>query len=158
MLDPDQFRKEVVRPTLEDIGLWSEAAEQLVVATALVESDLAYLCQIGGGPALGLYQIEPATHASVRRYLARKSKAPLRRRADRLLACWPSRDAQLISNLRYATAICRLIYWRRPEPLPAAGDARGLADYWKDHFNTRAGAGKPETFIALARAHIEEME
>lgn len=61
MLDPEQFRDYIIKPSLTHIGLWSPAAEQLVLATAMAESNLRYLQQING-PALGLYQIEPITH------------------------------------------------------------------------------------------------
>ena len=52
----------VIRPALTKINLWSRSAEELVLGTAIVESGLTYLKQRGEGPALGLWQIEPATH------------------------------------------------------------------------------------------------
>ena len=42
--------------------MWSTAAEELVLGTAIVESSLIYISQHGAGPALGLWQVEPATH------------------------------------------------------------------------------------------------
>jgi len=148
-LDVKQFRELVVRPTLEQIDLWSEAAENLVVGTAVQESRLCFLKQKGGGPALGVYQPEPATHADVwvnflrfRSGLARKVKA-LAPSNGMLVGSPPPHPShtQLITNLAYATAICRVIYYRRPEPLPAADDIPGLAAYWKQHYNTPRGAG-----------------
>jgi hypothetical protein len=54
--------------------------------------------------------------------------------------------------MAYATAIARLVYRRRPEPLPEASDTPGLAAYWKAHYNTPRGKGRPETFVnALER-------
>ena len=61
MLDPNQFTKHIIRPALEAIDLYSKAAEELLLGTAIQESRLVYLKQIGGGPALGLFQMEPAT-------------------------------------------------------------------------------------------------
>ena len=52
----------VIRPALEKLSLWSLSAEELVLGTAIVESGLTYLKQHGDGPALGLWQVEPATH------------------------------------------------------------------------------------------------
>ena len=60
-LNVRDLRVEVIRPALRALDLWSPAAEDLVLGTAAQESGLAYLRQIGGGPALGLWQIEPAT-------------------------------------------------------------------------------------------------
>ena len=65
MLDPQHFLAYVVRPSLESIGLWSEAAERLLLGTAIAESQLTWLRQHGGGPARGVYQIEPATHDDI---------------------------------------------------------------------------------------------
>jgi len=64
-LDARQLRKLVIRPALLEIELWSEAAEELVLGTAIVESRLSFIKQLGSGPALGLWQIEPDTHRDV---------------------------------------------------------------------------------------------
>ena len=61
-LDAKQLRELVIRPALMEIELWSEAAEELVLGTAIVESRLSFIKQLGSGPALGLWQIEPDTH------------------------------------------------------------------------------------------------
>ena len=62
------------------------------------------------------------------------------------------RTAGLDTNLAYATAMARMLYWRKPEALPAADDIPGLAAYWKRHYNTAAGRGKPADFAqALER-------
>jgi len=61
-LDAGQLRMYVVRPVLRVMSAWSQPAEDLVMGTAAQESRLTYLRQLGGGPALGLWQMEPATH------------------------------------------------------------------------------------------------
>jgi hypothetical protein len=148
-LSPAEFRREIVRPTLawlDPLVPASEAAENLLVATAMVESGLAALRQRGGGPALGLYQIEPATHRDVHlSFLAFRPE--LSARVTDLAAPAPALEVQLVSNLRYATAIARLVYWRAREKLPAADDPGGLARYWKVWFNTRLGAGTEAAFL-----------
>ncbi len=53
-LDATQLRQMVIKPALEKLGLWSTAAEELVLGTTIVESALAYIRQHGDGPALGL--------------------------------------------------------------------------------------------------------
>ena len=147
MLDPGHFRVHIVRATLNIMDLPNaQVAEDLLVGTALAESKLRFLRQIGGGPALGLYQIEPATHHDLwDSYL--RTREPLRYRARALLAPQPSQLDQLVTNAAYATVIARLIYWRRPEPLPETGDVVGYAGYWKTHFNTEKGAGEENHFI-----------
>ena len=145
-LDVRDLRAAVIRPTLMSLDLWSAAAEDLVLGTAAQESGLAYLRQIGGGPALGLWQIEPATHDDL--WASTLSGRPVTRLAlQRLAAPAPDLHSQLITNLAYGAAVCRLLYWRIAAPLPAAGDVAGYAAYWKRWYNTPAGAGTEAEFI-----------
>ena len=154
MIDPGHFLRLVIRPTLEGLGLSSPAAERLLLGTALVESGLEFLTQHGGGPARGVYQIEPATHDDLEdNWLA--FRPDWRSALDRFFAHHPGRHDQLVCNLAYATAVARLIYYRQPEPLPAAGDIEGLGEYWKAHFNTVLGAGSVEDFLAKAGPVLE---
>jgi hypothetical protein len=140
MIDSQHLRDLIIRPILQTLNLWSPAAEALVLGTAIHESRLVYLRQVGGGPALGIYQIEPTTHADLcRNYL--DHRPVLKERVAAFLAPSPEPDAQLATNLAYATAICRLLYYRAPAPLPEASDVDGLAAYWKAHYNTPAGKG-----------------
>ncbi len=153
MLDPAQFRRHVIRPALLKRSLHSPAAEVLLLGTALTESGLEHLIQRGGGPALGPYQVEPATHTDI--WLSYLAFRPARAaRVASLAAGLKPSAAQLVWNLGYATVIARLVYYRAPEPLPAAHDIGALAAYWKAHFNTGAGKGDPRDFIARAGPHL----
>ena len=150
-----QLREYVVKPALEQLDLYSLAAEQLVVGTIAQESNGSYLKQLGKGPALGLIQMEPPTHKDLWLNFL-KYKTDLR---DKLLMMtsdsvdlvydqhgWPDHQA-LVWNLRYAIAMCRVHYYRRPEALPKANDIKALADYWKEFYNTDDGAGHVSEFI-----------
>ncbi len=155
MLDPQHFLAYVVRPSLDSIGLWSPAAERLLLGTAITESELTWLRQHGDGPARGVYQIEPATHDDIwANYLAYRDQ--LASRVAQLAGERPRHD-QLAWNLGYATTIARLVYYRRPEPLPHADDLAGLARYWKVHFNSHLGAGAPEDFLTRAGPVLENL-
>ncbi len=148
MLDPEQFRRLVIRPVVRRLGLWTPAAERLLLGTALTESGLRHLHQVRG-PARGLYQIEPATLRDLTaNWLPRHPK--LAEGLRLFTVPHGALDDQLIWNLAYASAVARLIYYRRPEPLPRADDLPALAEYWKAHFNTAAGKGAPADFIARA--------
>ena len=153
MIDVEHFRLHVVRATIMSLRLWSMAAENLLVGTALVESRLTYLRQFDAGPARGLYQIEPATHDDIwERYL--KYRKSLKARIGALLAPTPSRIDQLMTNLAYATAIARLVYYRHPEPLPVPGDVEALGHYYKKYFNTALGKGSAEEFVRNYKRHV----
>lgn len=144
MLDIGQFREEIIRPALETIELYSVAAEELVLGTALQESGLRYLVQLGDGPAKGLFQMEDATHDDIHdNFLA--YRPDLRDRLKMLTnLMFP---LVLIGNLWYAAAMCRIHYYRRPEPLPEAGALNSQAAYWKRHYNTPAGRGTAAEYV-----------
>lgn len=144
-----ELRLYVVRPTLQAINLWSEAAENLLLGTAAQESQLGrYLTQMRG-PALGIYQIEPATHLDVWNNFLHNN-ATLCEKTLELLSPHnaKNKDPALITNLAYSTAIARTIYYRAPKTLPAANDIEGLAAYWKKYYNTPLGKGKTTEFIS----------
>lgn len=152
MLNPAHMLQYVIRPTLVRIGMHSLAAERLMLVTAIAESGLKWLHQIGGGPALGLYQIEPATlHDVVDRYLAAK-RPDLMARIRPLMTAEPIED-QAITNLAFATAAARLRYWMVPERMPAADDAEAMGAYHKRHFNSHLGAADPRHTAELYRLH-----
>lgn len=148
------FRMQVVRPTLKHLDVWTQASENLLVGTAVQESNLDYLVQMGGGPALGVFQMEPATHKDIWRYLS-EINPTLGEALKPLSAAWPVNDQQLVTNLSYATAIARVRFWMVPDPLPGADDIEGLAQYWKTHYNTYLGAGKPEEWSEKYRRYCE---
>lgn len=149
-MDARQLRDYVVVPALGRINAYSRAAEQLVIGTALTESSLMFLQQIGRGPARGLFQMEPATHDDIwQRYLSKK--LDLLNDLKSLLIRDMDLHDQLRGNLFYAAAMCRIHYMRFKEPLPQANDWAGMAAYWKKYYNTPAGAGTVEGFLQKAR-------
>lgn len=152
-IDTYQLRVEIVRPVLRFLGLHSRIAENLVLGTALVESRSGYLRQVGGGPALGLWQMEPATHDDIM-YNYVYFRPTLRQKLLDLST--PSTVTiganELIGNLYYGAAMCRVHYRRVPEALPGSFDAFGLAEYWKKYYNTVLGAGT----VVKALPHFEE--
>lgn len=146
MIDVRQFRFTVVRPVLHHLDLWSQSAENFLLGTAVQESGLTHLRQLGQGPALGLYQIEPVTERDVHLNFL-KYRPHLSMLVNELLAPMPDHAQQLITNLAYATAIARIIYLRCPDPLPDSGDPVGMARYWKKVFNTEKGRGSVPAFV-----------
>lgn len=143
-LDPHQLREHIIRPTLQRLGLWVEAAEELVLGTAIQESGLCYVRQLGGGPALGLWQMEPNTHKDIwENFLQFRTKLGLN-----ILGPYPKPDhTRLVWDLSYACGMCRIHYLRCPDALPDAGDLHGQAGYWKQFYNTSLGAGTVEEYV-----------
>jgi hypothetical protein len=142
-----QLRSLVIVPVLGQLGLDSPAARNLVLGTAAQESGGAFLAQYPTGPARGFWQIESATHQDLLdRFLP--SRPDLATTLAALRASEPAADQQLATNLAYAAAICRLLYFRIPEDLPAATDLPALGAYWKRWYNTEAGAGTAAEWTA----------
>lgn len=148
MLSRSQFSDQVVVPALQRVGLYSKSAEQLVLGTALVESRLTWLVQLGSGPAKGLFQVEPFTLKDLyKRTLPNPKYEIIDMKLAQLELPDIPREIQLVFNLWYAAAICRILYYRHSEPLPAADDIQGHANYWKKYYNTSAGKGNPQNYI-----------
>jgi hypothetical protein len=148
----------IVRPVLRHLGkkYGGLAAEQLLVGTALAESEGIYIDQITGkkdetlGPAIGLWQIEPWVAKDLfDTYLVYRHE--VRAQINSLIAPEPNLARQLASNLFYACAIARLIYYRQPEAMPEANDLEAMANYWKAYYNSELGKGTPAHFALNAR-------
>lgn len=147
-MDAKQLRNEIIKPALVAVGLYSKPAEDLVFGTACVESNCGeYLRQING-PALGIFQMEPATHDDIYKNFL-KYKPELKARVMRLFSPGLSVSENLKSNLMYAAAMCRIYYLRAPLPIPE--DLQGQAEYWKKYYNTVKGKGSVEKYIAAYR-------
>ena len=147
-MDAAQLRRHIVRPSLELLEAWSPAAEALVMGTAAQESRLRYVHQLGDGPALGLWQMEPATYRDIwENYLA--YRPALARRICIISDTGPGRPpaSRLVWDLQLGAIMCRVHYRRRPEPLPDPADVWALAAYWKQHYNTPQGKGTEAEFV-----------
>ena len=151
-LDLAQFKALIVRPVVSALGP-GESAVNLLTGTALVESGLAYLVQMCG-PALGLFQMEPATHDDCWQTWLRYQNATA---ASLLQVCGlssPPGAGAMVSNLRYACAMARVKYLRAPAPLPPANDAAALSAYHKQNYNTVLGAANAAHNVGLFQQAI----
>ncbi|GCE81794.1 hypothetical protein MSKU3_3269 [Komagataeibacter oboediens] len=156
-LDLSDLKVRVIAPTLALIGMGGPAAVNLLAGTALAESGCRRLVQDGGGPALGLWQMEPFTHDDIwTTFLPDGRMGVLVGRLLSTRGNWPPAAGQLTGNAFYACAMARLKYYRAPDPLPAADDAAGMCDMWKRIYNTSLGAGTADsTHVALFQQAIE---
>ncbi len=143
----NRFRQEVIKPVLNQLNLGGDATEELLLGTAVQESlDFTYRQQ-QNGPALGYYQMEPRTHDDIwQNFLHYRPEL-----SEQVTQFLPSPSANkleaLENNDNYATAMARVFYLRVSEPLPPQGEIEQQANYWKQHYNTPLGKGKPEEYI-----------
>ena len=139
----ETFLTKVIEPVLCHLTAipFSPAAAQLMLGTAIHESKIKHRRQIGGGPARGLFQMEPATHDDIwDNYLKYRSKIGDQVKAL-LSSATANRHHELEANDNYAAALCRVHYLRAPGALPPFGDIGAMAAYWKKYYNTAKGAG-----------------
>lgn len=158
-INTKQLKECVIIPTLYYLDLWSESATNLLLGTCAQESQMGtYLKQVNG-VAMGIYQIEPATHRDiVERYLYLPEKHALQEKVKRIISQinqYGNPDSELIFNLRYATAICRIKYLMAPDPLPEADDVMGLANYYKNFYNTAQGKGTVYQFVENYKKYVQ---
>lgn len=145
MFDNMQFREQIIRPALLDIGLYSLDAEELLIATMAHESQGGkYLVQTQG-PALGIYQMEPATYNWIVLDISRSSPMIFQK-----LMPTTSRKPlmqDMVFNLKYATQIARLRYFIVPKELPKHDDLDGMWDMYKTNYNSSKGDATKIEFV-----------
>lgn len=143
------LQEKVIQPILKSFDLWSPEAENLLLAVCAQESHLGkYLVQ-DNGPALGIYQMEPATYEDIVINVICKST---RNWLYKIYTYFGRMELlgnteKLIYDLRYATLFARLQFWRYKAPIPAVEDLDGLFDYWKKYYNRNAEKGNKQQFI-----------
>ena len=146
MIDRRQLLDLVVRPALIEIGLLSDNALGLIMGTAAIESGFVHLAQLGG-PALGLWQMEPATHNDIfANYL--EYRPTLRKM---VCGAGSPEALRLIYDLRYACKLARIQYLRAPEPIPAVDDLAGMDALYLKRYNA-GGKSRPGEFSERYRA------
>jgi hypothetical protein len=159
---PD-FIREVIDPAIDALPLDETKGEtvpglqQLLIGTALQESDLIHTRQMGG-PALGYFQMEPATHDDIwDNYLRYRKDTAAKVLVVAGLASGTPKAELLKDNHVYAALMARVHYRRRSKAkLPAAGDIKAMAALWKKEYNTPKGKGKAEEFEAKYNAAMKK--
>ena len=149
-MNADQVRHSLIRPILTAMGeatpcKHSDAAENLLMGTWAHESMGGEFIKQVGGPACGIFQIEPPTaHSIINNYVLH------RKPFKDFLAKYTTEqtiEEQLITNLAFQVIIARLVYFPKTQPLPPANDIRALGGYWKAHYNTPLGKGTVDKFV-----------
>ena len=140
-----QTLRNLIRETLTPLGLYSVDAEELLCATCAQESLLGKYRRQVNGPAIGIFQDEPADFMDLwSNYL---SGTHLGDAIAALASTQPPRPIELQNNDKFAIAICRAHYRRVPHPLPSCTDLSGIWHYYKTYYNSVLGAATQEQFV-----------
>ena len=142
--------KKIIKLALQYFDLDSEDARSLIYSTGKAESGYKTLQQYGGGPALGFFQMEPATCQDIwDNYVMYRPKY-----RDKLYALGfddGTLEFCLLSNIGLQAAFCRLHYRRVPSALPSAENIKAQAEYWKKYYNSHLGKGTIDHFMEANR-------
>ena len=141
--------KEIAEYSLYKLDCYSDDALALVVRTGMAESGYRALKGYGdGNPAIGFWQIEPATmYDMIRNYLKYRKKY---REAVQDLGMRVKGDdieVSVMSNMAVQAALCRLHYRRDSKPIPSWDSLESQGKYWKRVYNTIEGKGTINHFI-----------
>jgi len=146
MIDQQQLRQIVIKPTLEALSLYSQEAEDLMLGTCAIESrGGTYLKQLNG-PALGIFQMEPRTHDDLwTSYLPNNPAVCNKMMRFCLLFNKPKAEV-MVYHLTYACAMARILYARHKEPVPKRLEDQ--AEYYCKFYNSNLGKSTAEEYIA----------
>ena len=129
-------------------------AVPLLLGTAIQESGLVHFRQLGGGPARGLWQMEPITAVD---HWAWTSRRPDVRQWIEQVSGVTGIDffhaqhytPHLQYNIPFGICMARVHYYvRDPARMPAADDISEHARRWKRYYNTSSGKGTEEQYAA----------
>jgi hypothetical protein len=130
--------KKMCAEALLDFGMHSDRAVELLAMICAHESlGGKFRRQVGGGPALGIFQIEPTTHNSIW-----DNSDSIKSRAIRLGI---KEDVnRLETDDRYSIFVARHYLAMDTNPLPKGLEK--MADYCKSYWN-RTGKATPEKYL-----------
>lgn len=141
-MNKDEWRR-LITDTLKFIGLYSDNARELIMGTFAQESNFRYVRQLGGGPAVGYGQMEPATFNDiVINYL--RYKPELMGKIMKVSGVVTLEPGMLVDNKTLMICMTRVHYLRIKDPIP--GDLDGQANYYKKHYNTYKGKATTEEY------------
>ena len=140
--------KKIIDWSLQHIGMYSEDAASLVFRTGMVETGYKHLKQMGGGPAIGFFQLEPNTLFDIiDNYVTYRPSL----RTDLYALGYEDSDAEIrvMGNISLQAAFCRLVYRRNKNHIPKADNILEQAKYWKSVYNTELGKGTVKHFMEM---------
>lgn len=136
--DKMQFEDLIRRVLTSELGegLCTDTAVHLLLGTAAQESLFGKYMRQVRGPAMGAFQIEPATFDWLKgKY---KKAYPIISNIDVGDLEWDLAMAIIFARLRYRAVTAAL----------PTDEVNALAAYWKQYYNTPLGAGTVEEFVA----------
>lgn len=137
------LRELIIKPYLQVLGEYSEAAENLLLGTAAQESQLGMHCYCAGTKGLGMYRMTAEKHQELwDTYLVQSPDlASLQRGLASQQQFLKNPHGELMGNLSYATGMAWMIYRRAGIDTSNTLDSSALAQIWAKLFDN--GTGSP---------------
>jgi hypothetical protein len=149
-MTPQQYLDGCIIPAAKALNVYTLPHLQIGFDTAAQETQFEAVRQTGGGPALGPFQMEPATHLSLwENYIDYRPRT--RAALLGLLGAQPVPPPAeiMLTNLPYAAAMMFCRYLDAPGEIPL--DLDGQADYYLRNYNAGGKATKAEYLANHAR-------
>ncbi|MDX2368828.1 MAG: hypothetical protein QNK36_10550 [Colwellia sp.] len=154
MIDVKQFKEVIITPALSLLQKYSDDAVELLLFTCAAESNGGtYVKQIKG-PALGIFQMEPATHQDIWVNYIFTNSSLMNIMSLNFFAAAQMDAERMVYDMRYATVMARLQYSRFDEPLPDRKNIDAMFDYYKKYYNTPSGKAKKAESIKKYKAFV----
>jgi hypothetical protein len=135
MIRPHHLSEYIIKPVLRDLIMYSDSAAELLLFTAVIESNAgSYLKNINGG--YGIYLMDRQSYADIwANYIPNKQNllTILTHQFD--VTRMPDEN-RLIHDLRFATAMCAIHYQKSPEIIPQFISKDQLWDFYKKYYNS----------------------
>ena len=109
--------------------MYSADAERLLMGTAAIESAFRFFRHMAGGPAIGMFQMEPAAYDWLyNQFLETKRHKPLKALVTSLSTVKNPTADELVNNHGFAAAMARIRYYIVKKPTPSGTPEQ--ADGW----------------------------
>ena len=156
----EELRQWVIKPTLKRLGVYSKAAENLLLATAAQESGLGSHLKPAGQRALGIYQIHSLSHRHIwdDNLALHSDMASLVRGLASQHDFLSQPHAELATNLSYATAIAWFMYARHDNfCLPKDNNINTLGSLWKRYYHPKSKVSIEDFSVNVNRYLSEQV-
>ena len=146
MFDITQFREDILSPTLNALQIRDPFFLELLVFTCAVESAGGTYVKQVKGPALGIYQLEPATFTDCWvNYIVRKPDI-INLLSLNLAVHRMPHPIEMVTDLKLATAMAAMLYKQR-KACPTTTVPADLWNIYKPLWNTDKGAAVKDTCL-----------
>ena len=141
----DEDLRQLIKDTLTPLNLYSKDVEELLIFTSATESHCGEYRHQENGPALGIFQMEPASHNDLWLNFICYHKT--------LADAYTENVANLQFDDHYAIFMARCQYLRHSDPIPNSGDVDAIWACYKKLWNTELGAAIQSQSIECYRKY-----